>query len=395
PIQCLAISKFNINNWEYDVDFYLKTMSENHIDLHHTISKHEFHNEIIKIKSQLSNLTKNELLVELMKLTKKIDDGHTSFPLWGVSMNYFPIQLRMFDGELYVVKTTNDYKNLLGSRLGKINNISSKEVYRLFSKLAPFSENKYSTEVRTSQYIPMAELLNGLGIINDTFRAQFTFIAENEIIEDILEASHSNDFSAELSYLNSSIFTIEEKLNEDLWFGSLDNKNIVYFKFRRYTSATKMESLGEGLLNFIYKNKSRKLIIDLRDNYGGDFFIGLILAQFIVLADSIDWKSGVYVLIDNVTFSAAMSNAVQFSQLLNAQLVGEPTGSKPSGYQDMGQFTLPNSSFKVTYSKRLFQFNKDNKDALYPDVKIKISIDDYISNNDPQLNWILNDINSQ
>nr|WP_248291059.1 S41 family peptidase [Pseudoalteromonas arctica] len=153
-----------------------------------------------------------------------------------------------------------------------------------------------------------------------------------------------------------------------------------------------MKSLGEDLLSFINKNKSNKLIIDLRENYGGDFFVGLKLAQLLVLADSLDWKSGVYVLIDNATFSAAMSNAAQFSQLLNAKLVGEPTGAKPSGYQDMGQFILPNSNLEVTFSKRLYHFNRDNKDALYPNVHIKVSIDDYISKNDPQLKWILNDI---
>ena len=188
------------------------------------------------------------------------------------------------------------------------------------------------------------------------------------------------------------MFSIEEKLNEDLWFGSLNDKKVVYFKFRRYTSISKMESLGEDLLSFINKNKSKKIIIDLRDNYGGDFFVGLKLAQLLVLADSIDWKSGGYVLIDNVTFSAAMSNAAQFSQLLNAKLIGEPTGAKPSGYQDMGQFILPNSNLEVTYSKRMYHFTSEIKDALYPDINIGVSIDDYISKKDPQLKWILNDI---
>jgi len=112
----------------------------------------------------------------------------------------------------------------------------------------------------------------------------------------------------------------------------------------------------------------------------------------LLLADSINWKSGVYVLIDNVTFSAAMSNAAQFSQILNAKLVGEPTGGKPSGYQDIGQFFLPNSKLVVTYSKRFYHFKDDQKDALYPDINIELSIDDYVKKNDRQLGWILDDI---
>ncbi|MBE8718505.1 hypothetical protein C4F51_15070 [Cellvibrio sp. KB43] len=156
-----------------------------------------------------------------------------------------------------------------------------------------------------------------------------------------------------------------------------------------------MESFADDLLKFINNNHSENLIIDLRDNHGGDFFVGLRLAQRLVLADSINWKSGVYVLINNVTFSAAMSNAAQFQQLLNAKLVGEPTGARPSGYQDMGSFTLPNSQLELTWSKRLYRFNDSQKDALYPDVTIKLSINDYINRKDPQLLWILNDIRSK
>lgn len=391
-LHCYGVNDVEIKKWKADLEFYSKNMSEKHIDLYHTISKQIFNEEVTQLKNSLPSLTKNQLLIELMKLTHRIGDGHTSFPLWGANLKSFPIQLKVLKGELYVIKTTKDFKHLLGAKLDKINDMNVEEIYRLFSQLTPFSENKYSTQVRAAQYIPKAELLNGLGIINDTFQARFIFTIGKERIEQQLEPSHSNEYTAELTYLNNSKFSIEEKLNENLWFGSLNDKKVVYFKFRRYTSISKMESLGEDLLSFINKNKSKKLIIDLRDNYGGDFFVGLKLAQLLVLADSIDWKLGVYVLIDNVTFSAAMSNAAQFSQLLNAQLIGEPTGAKPSGYQDMGQFILPNSNLEVTYSKRLYHFTSDLKDALYPDINIEVSIDDYISNKDPQLQWILNDI---
>jgi BarA-like signal transduction histidine kinase len=72
-----------------------------------------------------------------------------------------------------------------------------------------------------------------------------------------------------------------------------------------------------------------------------------------------------------------------------------PTGAKPSGYQDMGQFVLPNSGLEVTYSKRLYRFNEDHRDALYPMVNIEVSIDDYITGNDSQLRWVLKQINNK
>ncbi len=387
-------SKTEIQNWQEDLNFYAQTLPNKHIDIFHTISKKVFLSELDKLKHSLPTLTRNQTLVEFMRLTYKVGDGHTSFPLWGAELTNFPIQLRRLHKRWYVIKTTNQFRHLLGAQLTKINDVSIEEVFRLFSQITPFSENQYSTQVRAAQYITKAELLNGLGIINDSLNARFSFkrSTDKNEIELTLSPQRSYSLNAQLSYQNNGLFLAKEKIDENIWFGASKDKNIIYVKFRRYTSTSKMESLAEDLLAFINKNKSEKLIIDLRDNYGGDFFVGLKLTQFLVLADSIDWKSGVYTLIDNVTFSAAMSNAAQFSQLLNAKIVGEPTGSKPSGYQDMGQFILPNSNLEVTYSKRLYHFDAKQKDALYPDVNIEISIDDYLTSNDSQLQWILKDI---
>lgn len=48
-----------------------------------------------------------------------------------------------------------------------------------------------------------------------------------------------------------------------------------------------------------------------------------------------------------------MSNAIQFEQIFNALLVGEPNGARSSDYQDKGMFTLSPSNWQVSYSKCL------------------------------------------
>lgn len=391
-LDLFAMTESDAGRWVKDIDAYSAGILLHHIDPFHSISKDYFEIEIKNIKRGLSSKTENEVVVELMRLTNKINDGHTSFPLWGHSLNSFPVELKIFNGNIYCVKSTDDQAHLLGARLDSINGIPSSEIIKKLSEITPFSENKYSTMTRVAEYIPKAEVLNGLGIISNIHEANFGFEISNKISTFRLTSSESPKFGQNLTYRQEKIFIPYKKIDSDLWFGpSVDNKT-VYVNFRRYTSIPKMENMAEDLLDFINSHNSKNLIIDLRDNYGGDFFVGLKLAQFLVLADSINWKSGVYVLIDNVTFSAAMSNAAQFSQLLNAKLVGEPTGAIPSGYQDMGQFKLPNSKLDVTYSKRLYHFTKDDKDALYPDILIEHSISEYKGNRDRQLEWILNDI---
>ncbi|WP_396586365.1 hypothetical protein [Bermanella sp. R86510] len=383
----------DVARWQEDIDFYAEKLVERHIDPFHTLSQASFNEEIARIKESIPHRTENELLIELMTLTRKIDDGHTSFPLWGREQPSFPLRLKLFGKHLYVLSTTTRYKDILGAKLVSINGVPASEIFDALWEISPFSENEFSTAVRAASYLPNANILNGLGVVENGDEAKFMFDVRGETREIILKSSISTKLDAQISHLNDVIFSPIEKVSNDLWYSSSSDKKTIYIKFARYTTVSKMEDLAEDILSFINKNKSESLIIDLRHNYGGDFFVGLKLAQLLVLADTINWKSGVYTVIDNVTFSAAMSNAAQFCQILNSKLVGLPTGAKPSGYQDMGQFTLPNSKLAVTYSKRLYHFKDDSTDALYPDTHIEVSIEDYINGYDRQLRWVLNDIN--
>jgi len=113
------------------------------------------------------------------------------------------------------------------------------------------------------------------------------------------------------------------------------------------------------------------------------------LAYALNLADSIDWKHGVFVLTSNKTFSAATSNAALFKQLLNAKTVGQPTGSNPNGYQDMDSFILPNSNLVITYSKRLFRLSSLAKIALQPDFLLHQKRDDLYLGTDTVLKELI------
>lgn len=382
-----------VTEWKEDIDFYAEKMVSNHIDPFHSISRSHFNEEILRIKNDLPNKTENETLMALMRLTRSLGDGHTSFPLWGAKDARFPIEVKLFGNTLYVVGTTRQYKDILGAKLVSVNDVPASKIFGLLSEISPFSENEHSTAVRAASYLSSAIALNGLGITENANEAKFAFEVQGKTREIKLLSSSSLKLDETLSHLKDAIFTAANKVNDDLWYGSLPDKKTVYIKFRRYPSMQKMDGFAQSLLDFINENKSENLIIDLRDNYGGDFFVGLKLAQRLVLADSIKWKTGVYTLIDGVTFSAAMSNAAQYTQILNSKLVGMPTGAKPSGYQDMGQFKLPHSGLEVTFSKRLYHFKETKRDAVYPDALVEISIEDCLNSYDRQLRWVLNEIN--
>lgn len=391
----------NINDWLEDIDYYQKTLEEKHINLYHTISKSEFYSEIENLKSRLYFLTDFQIITELMRITQEIGggkgDGHSAVPLWNKKLHKYPIELFNFNGEIRVTSIDEKYSQFLGSQLKSIDEININKIYKKVSKLTPFTENNQSRMDRTCSYLVIAEILKALNVTDNINQTQFTFIDEmNDKMSIPLKAVNSEELDEikilAISYKHPKISKpIDSKL-KNLWFTSLNNSKTVYINFKEYGTIDEMQTFSEHVFNFIEEHKSEHLIIDLRDNYGGDFYKGLILSSYLNACDSINWKDNVYVIINRKTYSAAMVNAVQFRQLLNAKIVGEPTGANPNGYQDLGQFCLPNSKLLITYSKRLFRIQEAKNNGLQPDIFITSKWENYKNGFDETLNWVLFDI---
>ncbi|CAM1344737.1 S41 family peptidase [Tenacibaculum amylolyticum] len=388
----------NVANWTEDINLYKTNLEKYHIDLYNKISKTEFDQELQQIQSNLDKKTDLSVIIDLMRLTRKIGDGHTAFSLRGIAKHLFPIEIYKTKGQWRVIKTINKYKKLLGKRLIAIDGKPISQIVKEVSKIAQYVENEQSNSIRTAQYAMISELLYGLQLTATKYNAAFTFIDDqNKKTTVMLNSISSKDYYENTDFisLETTIPEIEKPtdLKHDfLWFSPIKNTKGIYIKFESYPSFDEMQKFGESVLKYIHENDIKQIVIDLRNNGGGDFFVGTFLAYYLNLADSVDWKSGVYVLTDNVTFSAATSNASQFRQILNAKIVGEPTGSNPSGYQDMGQFQLPNSGIIVTYSKRLFRFQDTSTQGVQPDVFIAYDWDSYSKGIDNIMQWVLNDI---
>lgn len=387
-----------IESWTKDIDFYKANLEQHHIDLYNTICKVEFEKEIQEIKSTLKKKNDVGVIIDLMRLTRKIGDGHTAFSLRGVETHLFPVEIYKINGQWRVIKTTNSHKNLLGKIVTEIDGKSIHIIAKEVSEIAQYVENEQSKIIRTGEYLMISELLFGLHLTKNEFKADFTFLDDsNKESNVLLNAINNKEYYGNTDFQTFEIIIPEIQKPIDskydyLWFSRIKDTKGIYIKFESYPSFEEMEKFGELVLNYVNENQMKQVVIDMRNNGGGDFFVGTFLAYYLNLADGIDWKSGVYVLTDKVTFSAGTSNASQFRQILNAKIVGEPTGSNPTGYQDMGQFTLPNSGMIVTYSKRLFRFQDKATQGVQPDVLIPYDWKRYSKGIDNMMEWVINDI---
>lgn len=110
----------DVESWIKDINFYKTSLEENHIDLYNKISKTEFEKELKQIISTLNKKNDVDVIIDLMRLTRKIGDGHTAFSLRGVETHLFPIEIYNVNGQWRVIKASREHKDLLGEILTKI-----------------------------------------------------------------------------------------------------------------------------------------------------------------------------------------------------------------------------------------------------------------------------------
>jgi hypothetical protein len=397
--QLHPLNSLQVNNWSSDIDFFHSELEKRHIDLYHMISKEDLESELSSLKESLPRINKLQLMTEMMKITRLIGDGHTLFGYWGHGYSRFPVYLKLFDEHLRVIKTTPELSHLIGKKLVSIDGIGIREVIERVKPVVQGVDNHQSLEHFLPLTINVAEVLYGLGVTKKFEVANFEFSDETEAKTSVAITSITRDklkkAATESMVKHHSAFGEILEFTDGLWLSTNAQTKTAYIRFDSYPGWIKMLMFADNVNKHLDHNQTTNLIIDFRHNGGGNFFEGLLLAQMLVTIDGLDWKNGIYALIGKETFSAGVSNAAQYRQILNAKLVGEPTGGNPYGYQDADSFVLPNSNWPVQYSKRLFKMQDKQSSGLKPDIRIETLWSDYEKGLDRQLEWIINDIDSR
>jgi hypothetical protein len=379
------LSSLSASDWRDDLRYFAGEIPKRHKNAFHHVTRSEFDRDVKALDAAIPALHPDAIVVGLAKLTAKIGDGHTSVHFPAEFVRY-PIQLYWFGEELRVIATTAEHRQALGARLVNIGSAGIREVEQRVRTIISQDENEWWIRSVGPHLLVYPAILHGLGLTQDESSAPYTF-----------EDGQGKRFQLEFETLAQDTRTnwllpstenplYRQKPEESFWFTYLPDSKTVYVNFRSY------ESLGRHvreLFEFIDRHTPKRLVIDLRQNGGGDYTEGRFHFLRRLKAHPVFSKPGnVYVLIGRRTFSAAMVNAIDF-QKAKAILVGEPIGEKPNSYQEGRTMTLPHSGLKVNYSVRYYKFLDKDQEAVFPDKTIETRWADYQAGRDPVLEWVL------
>jgi hypothetical protein len=137
--------------------------------------------------------------------------------------------------------------------------------------------------------------------------------------------------------------------------------------------------------------KPRRLIVDLRYNFGGDGSkVPQVIQEFVKRRDQKSWEN-LYVLTGRKTFSAAVMLLNAFLVYTDLSLVGEPPGAPLNSYGDptLRRYSPVGVQLHVSTLFHQLSTSNDIREIISVDVPAMFSFQDYAAGRDPAVDPIL------
>jgi tetratricopeptide (TPR) repeat protein len=242
------------------------------------------------------------------------------------------------------------------------------------------------------------EVLSGLKIVSDKQKLDITISKDGRerVVSIRPEGAPENLVRPPANWIDAAgkaeLPLYRKRQGELFWFEYLKDKQLVYVK-QDAVQNDPDKPLGDfykGVFEFVDANPVDKLVIDLRNNTGGNNTLNRpILINLI--RSKVNKRGHLFVITGRQTFSAAQNFVNQIEKWTEAIFVGEPTADHVNMYGDNRPFTLPNSGLVVRASTLWWQDldPRDERKWTAPEIAADLSWEDYRSGRDPVFQAVL------
>ena len=381
-------------NWQADIRFLAQELPKRHKHFYAHLDASAFQDSIAALEKSLPNLTDEQVTVQLARIVASARDAHTQINIRPLFRTIYPIGLMWFKDGYYVVRTLPEYQAILGTKWIGIGNHAAENVESTLKELIAHENEQWVREMMPN-YLIAAPILQAVHLIDPSNPTHYRFQKpDGTTIDQVVTATETAKIPQWAELLDAKSNKVPLRYldrNKNYWHQWLPEAKAMYVCYRRCSSMAKptINEWAKEMLADLDEHKPDKLIIDLRDNAGGNSALFAPILFGIGQRDWINQKGKLYVLIGRRTFSSGLLNALELKRTTQSILVGEPTGQKPNAYGEVKQFALPHSKIEIFYSTKYFRMMKDDPDSLEPDEFMETTVQDYRDGRDPILEKLL------
>jgi ketosteroid isomerase-like protein len=383
--------------WRYDLDHLVRRMEKVHYNLYAKVTREKFQEAVNELKGRISSLKDEEIAVGIQRILALVGDGHTIMAEGDPPHLRYPLELYLFKEGLYVRATSPDYAELAGSQVMRIGKASAEEALAAVGPLCS-RDNAMGIKLQSPifltipavlSYLKLAEDMNHVVLVAKKPTGEETTV---ELKPALIDSPKVQKFVKANAHAKAPEPLSFKKNDDRFWFEYMPERKLVYFQFNAVANK-KDESLEKfcgRLFTFINDNAVDHLIIDMRNNGGGNNFLNRPLVHGLIRSDKVNRPGHLFVLVGRRTFSAAMNGTVDIERNTHAIFAGEPTGSSPNFVGETTILRLPCSGLRLSCSSLYWQSSTatDRRTWIAPELEAEPSMAAFAANRDPGLEAI-------
>jgi hypothetical protein len=423
PVSGSEKNLLTTEEWLEDLDFVVSTLKSQHPNIYYKINETTFDSVVAECRSQVARSKSDlECYFAIKRIIAVIEDGHTGLledGIFNLLDLRFPFRVDEFTDGVYITLIRKENGVFLGSRVTAVNGQPIENVMATIEKVVS-SDNRFGRRYWALNGISFARVLYGLRIIDNTNEIELTLILQNGNPAKLALPSMRDDSPIEYGWSNrlnigptkGEYISPSDKLGERMplflknqgkkikyyWFEHLVNDRTIYFQFNQVMNQPDNDEtftqFSARMWNYIDQNAGNidKLVIDLRQNNGGNGVLILPFLNQIIKRDYINKEGSLFVISGKRTYSAAPVFMNELAVHTNVRFIGEPDGCGSDLFSN-NRLTgrLPHSGFPLWIARLHFtsRWPGNNTEYFMPHYPAPFSSRDYFNGHDPALEMAL------
>jgi hypothetical protein len=405
-----------------DMDSLYVMINEVHPDMFAFLSKEAFEEQLDQARLLVRDgMTVCEFFKVIALLVAALGDGHTSvyFPytLWDSKTLLIPFEaeVQYADSSVFVIRDYSDPENAIPVS-AKVMRINKKDMKKMVSEMLTWisgEQDFYKVATLNQRFRELMYIA-----MNDTVFKMVYNVEGKEMEKTIPARSYGHIFHAAKK-------ADAEKQQRALYYLDIDEENeIAIIYFNGFDDLSRFEIFADSAFSVIREREIGDLIIDIRENNGGDSRIGDEFFQYIspvpfeqfgkvimrvsprqmafaekyhgwtfgpedtlgswsyevselnALRDNpLRFQGDAYLLTSHYTFSSASSFAWAFQYFEMGKVIGEETGGMVVSFGDVIPQFLPNTRMQFgTSHKKFYHYGAtdNNIHGTIPDHQVPV-----------------------
>lgn len=405
---------YSVSELQTDFRFLRTTLEKTHPNLYLYTKKEKLNLFFDSLyKSIVKPLSELEFYNLVTLINSKIKDGHTMLLPSEEAGNYnnenakfFPFYIAILNNRLYVnMNCSADTSINEGAEILNINGSDAKDIlkYLLMRQIRDGNNQTYPIWILTNYFKEYFSF--SFGHPNTFFITYKTSKADNLTKAINALSKDSIRFYRQLKYAKRNSISTERQgitlqTNKQLSIATLSIKRFDT-DISKSVYNQNFDSTINEIFDSIYKDNIQNLILDIRNNQGGDFETGKLLLSYLlrkpikylpycsesetITPKKNGFKGNLYVLVNGGTFSSAVILSSYLETTKRAVFIGEETGGNNiiiSGNPIDTILPITKITFEIASTKYVIKKSQNFGNGIIPNYHTTFTIDNIIKEKD-------------